>query len=99
MSSITVKEIKERKIEVLPCVKCGSEDIDLHDCGYSTFNVAYGRCRGCKNEIKLSPAPWNLDIELLAKSWNEANNPKILRTKYEQQISELQEKINKLPPG
>ncbi len=97
MKSITIKELKERRVEVLPCVKCGSDDIDLHDCGYSTFNVAYGRCRNCKNEVKLSPAPCNLDMELLAKSWNEANDPKILRLKYEQQIIEIQKLIDALP--
>jgi hypothetical protein len=97
MKSITIKELKERRVEIFPCVKCGSENIELNDCGYSTFNVAWGRCLDCKHEVKLSPTPWDLNIELLAKHWNEENDPKILRHKYEQQIIEIKKLINALP--
>lgn len=97
MKSITIKELKERRVEILPCVKCGSENIELKDCGYTTFNVAWGKCLDCKHEITLNPAPWDLNIELLAETWNKANNPKILRLKYEQQIIEIQKLIDALP--
>jgi hypothetical protein len=97
MKSIMIKETIEREVEILPCVKCGSNNIELKDCGYTTFNVAWGKCIDCGNEVQLNPAPWNLNIELLAKTWNNGNDPKILRHNYEQQIIEIQKLIDALP--
>ncbi len=35
----------------LPCPKCKSKDIEIMECGYSTFNVGHGKCCGCGYEI------------------------------------------------
>ena len=32
---------------ILPCKKCGSTDIKLYDCGYSSFNCGGGKCQRC----------------------------------------------------
>jgi len=83
--------------EILPCVKCGSLNIDFNDCGYSSFNVAWGICLDCENENKIYPCTYNITKEDIIASWNNANDPVILRAKYESDISELKLKIDKLP--
>lgn len=94
-----IEETKQvtKKIKVLPCVKCGSEKIDIGDCGYSSFNVAWGKCLECDNKVEISPCGWDITKAAIAKEWNKANNPKILKANYQQQISELQKKIDNLP--
>jgi hypothetical protein len=97
MGYIEEKQTVTKKIKVLPCVKCGSENINLGDCGYSSFNVAWGKCLDCKHEVKINPCDWNINKAAIAKVWNKANNPKILKAEYQRQISELQKKIDNLP--
>ncbi len=38
------------ELNPLPCKKCGSTDIALDDCNYSSFNIGGGKCRKCGNE-------------------------------------------------
>lgn len=97
MGYITEKQTIEKKIKVLPCVKCGSENIDINDCGYSSFNVAWGKCEDCKHEVKISPCGCDITKTAIAKTWNKANNPKILKADYEAQIKVLEQKIAELP--
>lgn len=97
MGFITEKKVVEKKIKLLPCVKCGNEDIEIDDCGYSSFNVAWGKCKQCNNEIKISPCGCDISKAVIAKTWNKANNPKILKADYEAQILVLRQKINELP--
>ena len=95
-----IENIKSnRKIKVLPCVKCGCEDIDIGDCGYSSFNVAWGKCnrKKCDNEVKISNCSCDITKKEIAKIWNNANDPKRLKAKYEKEIRVLQKKIKKLP--
>lgn len=87
MGKIKVNNIE---IEYLPCIKCGSENIDFNDCGYSMFNVAWGKCKNCKNEIKISPCEYGIQKNIIIDKWNQNNDPKILRLKYEKQIEEIQ---------
>ena len=97
MGHIEVKETVNRKIYFSPCIKCNSEDIDFGDCGYSSFNVAWGRCKKCKNEVKISPCGCDISKEEIIKVWNESNDPIKLKQKYEKQIEELQKLIDNLP--
>lgn len=68
---ITVNTTKE--IEVEPCIKCGSDDIQIYDGGESAFNYAVGKCKKCKHEIT-----WDVgclpSMEELVKHWNKFNN-------------------------
>jgi len=97
MGYITEKKTVEKKIKVLDCVKCGNEHIEINDCGYSSFNVAWGKCTNCNHEVKISPCSWNISKAAIAKVWNKANNPKILKSDYEAQIKVLEQKIADLP--
>ena len=97
MGYIEESETIKKRTNILPCVKCCSENIEIDDCGYSTFNVAWGKCLDCKNEITISPCGCDIKKSYIAKIWNEANDPKILRDKYEKQIEDIQKKINELP--
>jgi ABC-type Fe3+-hydroxamate transport system substrate-binding protein len=96
MKIITNKEFKKHKIKILPCVNCGSENIKIYNREYSNLNVIWGTCVDCKREVKINPDSLNPNMELIAKFWNYENDPKVLLKKYQQEISELQKKIDKL---
>ena len=97
MGYIEDKSTVTKKIKVLPCVKCGRDNIDIGDEGYSSFNVAWGKCKDCKHEVKIDSCSYGISKKEIAKVWNKANNPKILKAQYEKKIKELQKKIDELP--
>jgi len=97
MKEITVNETKKRVVKILPCVKCGNDDIEIKDCGYTTFNVAWVKCLKCGHEVRVNNCDWTISQEAIDKTWNKENDPKILRHKYEQQLIEIQKKIDALP--
>ena len=61
MKELEVKSTKitTRKIKITPCRKCGNTDIIIHNCGYSTFNVGYSKCKKCGFENKVNHIPWD----------------------------------------
>jgi hypothetical protein len=74
-------------MKIKPCRKCGSSKIEIHDCGYSSFNAGHAKCLKCGHELKLSNFEgeayiirmWNKDkptgdeaIRLLRKQLKEA---------------------------
>lgn len=97
MGYIEIETKGKTKITYAPCIKCGSEDIHFGDCGYSSFNVAYGKCRGCKKNDMSFNCGWPINISDIVKVWNKENDPAILREGYEKQIAELKAKIKALP--
>lgn len=56
-------------MRIEPCVKCGSNDIALWDCNYSSFNPGGGKCRRCgfnvQGEAGCLPSP-----DVLINIWN-----------------------------
>jgi hypothetical protein len=58
------------KKKVLPCKKCRSTDIELYDCGYSSFNAGHGKCLKCGYEVKCNNIN---DVEDVRKQWNYFN--------------------------
>lgn len=97
MGQIKIKKLQTIEMNYLPCIKCGSDIIDFNDCGYSSFNVAWGRCAKCKHEVKISPCSWNISKEDIIIHWNNENDPKILREKYQKQIDDMIKMIEALP--
>ena len=97
MMHITESKTIKRKIKVLPCIECRSENIDIGNRGYSSFNVAWGKCKKCGNETEIKNCSWDISKETIVKHWNTANDPKKLKVKYEKQIKILQKKIHDLP--
>jgi hypothetical protein len=49
------------------CIKCGSDDIKVWDCGYSSFNCGGAECRNCGNKKTVS---YNDGVEDVIRSWN-----------------------------
>ena len=83
-------------VEFVPCIKCGSEDINFYNCGYSSFNVGGAKCRNCGNKIVINGIHWGAADSDLVPYWNAKNDPKLLRMQYQIQIDELQKLINEL---
>jgi hypothetical protein len=59
---------------VVPCCKCGSTDIEFGDCGYTTFNVAWGKCKSCGHEVKISPCDCFITKDRIISTWNKNND-------------------------
>jgi len=97
MGKIKIKETVDKEIFYHPCVKCGSDNINFDDCGYSSFNVAWGRCNDCGNKVTISPCDCFIKVERIINVWNEENDPAILKSKYEAEIEKYKELINNLP--
>lgn len=62
-----------REIHVAPCLECGSTDITLSDCNYSSFNQGGGKCKHCGQESK-SSVSIDPSIDTLAHIWNARND-------------------------
>ena len=71
------------------CIKCGSDDIVIRNCRYSSFNSGSGMCKKCGNKVISQNGPWNND-DWIISGWN-FNNP----TK-EEEIKGLEAKIKTL---
>ena len=41
-----------KTVKLKPCKKCGSKNIRLWDCGYSSFNPGGGECLKCHATVK-----------------------------------------------
>ena len=79
------------KIKINPCNKCGSTDIEIYDCGYSSFNCGHSKCRNCGVQYNINNNDgWN-DV---AKSWN-SNNPTLHKAmkNYDKEVERLRKRI------
>lgn len=60
------------KKKIKPCRKCGSSDIEIYNCGYSSFNAGHAKCRKCGHTLKLH----NFEGEdYIINAWN-SDKPK-----------------------
>lgn len=71
------------------CRKCGSSDLKIGDCGYSSFNVGWVTCQKCGHEVKVSPCGCFPEGELIA-AWN-ADKPSV-----EEQLAAAKKQIRQL---
>lgn len=54
-----------------PCRKCGSTDLEVLNCGYSSFNVGHVKCKSCGHTVTVNHIDWNSKgtVELI-RVWN-----------------------------
>lgn len=84
-----------KEIFYVPCLNCGSENIDFNDCNYSSFNMCYGRCKDCGHESScgcdISPSK-----ESIIDFWNMNNDIDYIIKNKMITIDELQSEIKEL---
>ena len=102
MQKVKLIESTEKEYTIYSCIKCGSDDIVIYNCGYSSQNCAGGKCKKCGNKVETG-RDWNEKDSVLIEIWNKNNNPSIaienlLKQKNEilLQIKELRKKELKL---
>jgi DNA-directed RNA polymerase subunit RPC12/RpoP len=82
-------------ISVYPCIRCGSENIKLWDCGYSSFNPGGGKCVECGREVQdmvsCMPTP-----QELANIWNGSNDKTKRISRIESEIVLLKKELIEL---
>ena len=86
----------EETVELVPCCHCGSENLDLFNCGYSSFNVAGVDCKDCGYQFRLNGADWNMPDTDIAKAWNVDNDLDKNIASVEKHISQLQDRVRQL---
>lgn len=62
-----------KEIDIKPCIECDGTNIDMNDCGYSSFNVAWAECQDCGHKVTIQPCSWNISKDVIAHKWNEEN--------------------------
>ena len=62
------------QVKLKPCKGCGSKNIELWDCGYSSFNPGGGRCKDCGFEVKDEAGCMPTEASL-ASIWNFGQKP------------------------
>ena len=70
--------VSKKKVHVASCMKCGSTDILLSDCGYSSFNYGGGKCKKCGHEVSTQVGSCFPTVSDLAKIWNAENDKHFL---------------------
>ena len=68
-------------MKLKPCVRCGSTNVEISDCGYSSFNVGEAVCQACDYEVKVSPCGCCSPKEEIARAWNRERKRLITRVK------------------
>lgn len=97
VSNVKITETKttQSEIYVAPCIKCGSENIDIGDSGYSSFNIGGGECKKCKHTAT-SGCGCNVTIRECAAIWNRKNDIDMLVKEQENVVITAQKTIAEL---
>lgn len=83
-------------VKVVPCVKCGSEDISLvRGTRKATEKMGGGKCNGC-NASAIDFLPGVATMANMADVWNASNDVEILIAAEEQKIAVAQARIEEL---
>jgi len=54
-------------MQVRSCVRCGSTNIEIYDCGYSSFNAGHACCRECSYLVNITNHNNEEDV---IRKWN-----------------------------
>lgn len=87
---------RKKKVYVAPCIKCGSDDIQLYDYGYNAPNIGGGRCKACKHEATRNIASIFPTVSELAEVWNADNDKASLIKAAKARIQKEQDLIKSL---
>ncbi len=89
---ITEMKAVQREIHVTPCLACGSTNILLSDCNYSSFNRGGGECQSCGHQA-FAMVGSNPTMDTLAGIWNASNDIFFLIREEENKIAEAEKRI------
>jgi hypothetical protein len=87
--------IVRTKVDIAPCLTCGSTDIHFFDYGYYQGNSGGGRCKSCNNE-STSSLHWNATIKDWIKIWNGCNDIPTLILREQTKIADANIRIKEL---
>lgn len=95
MGEIKVTSMITETLQLKPCIKCGGHDIIIGDCGYSSFNIAYGKCQNkeCKHEVTFNCGV-NISEKEIVEVWNRENDINLLIEKKQNEIQKIKEEIS-----
>jgi len=82
------------KLIINPCMKCGNKDIEIYDCGYSSFNAGHAKCKKCGNGVNANNLSCiGADHELVSL-WNKSNLSRQQQIKFlEKQIAQMTDSL------
>lgn len=87
---------KEKK-RIKPCKKCGSNDIKLWECGYSSFSPGGGECRKCgfkvSGEASLEPVSFLINIWNRGQKLDSSEKLKIEQSKTRKLRKQLRDNL------
>lgn len=84
-------------MKLKPCKICGSKNIRLHDCGYSSFNCGGGTCEN-GHYSGISTLGCFPTQDELAKVWNDGQKP-TAEEKLKAENKKLRKQIHELKKG
>jgi hypothetical protein len=87
--------IIKKNVYVSPCIKCGSDNINIFDYGYGTSNYGGGRCKDCKNEIT-EVVCVDPNKKKLIDIWNKKNDITLLLLEQDSIINKANKEIIRL---
>ena len=85
-------------MKIAPCIKCGSKEIELYDCGYSSFNCGGGKCKSCGHKVSDCYLGCFPTQQELASIWNGKNDAKLLLARLAKQKKDIEKQIKRLNP-
>lgn len=79
------------------CTTCGTQKIEISDCGYTTFNPGKAVCLNCGKKVPVSNCDWNNPDKDLICHWNSFNpKPQTIIEFIDKKIDELKKEKKRL---
>lgn len=94
--STGLNEVNNRRLEVCPCRKCGSVEINMFICNYIDLNIGGGRCEACGTYGIDNLSNEKKDEKYLTEIWNRKNNAKLIISDNLKLIEKLRNEIEYL---
>ena len=91
-----VRRTEEVVLEYVPCLKCGSENVDFWNANESAFNYGGADCKDCGNKVSVNSC-WTDPQHIALDKWNAENDPVRIKAAYLKQIDEIKAKIKAIP--